>query len=148
MTGVALARPEVAQRRLLARVDPSGDTRWRLDELRGHGFTKRIIGRTHVPGELNMGHIERFADFVVATGLAILRQFGSDLCPRNPEKVPNRVLVFVGVETTESCPGPLGNRLTFVCGECGIQAIDKLREEAVAGRGMPAGGISPAETRS
>ena len=78
---VAFARPEVAQRGLLARVDASGGG-GRLDEFRRHGFAQRVVGGAHVAGKLNVRDIERGADLVVAPRLAVLRQFGFDLRPR------------------------------------------------------------------
>ena len=129
---VAFARPEVAQRGLLARVDASGGG-GRLDELRGHGFAQRVIGGAHVPGELNVRDIERRADLVVAPGLAILRQFGFDLDPWNIEKVADRVLVFVGVEAAESGAAALRGDAAFVCSERAAQAIDELGERIGGG---------------
>ena len=125
--GVALTRPEVAHRGLLARVDASGGGGG-LDEFRGHGLAQGVIGGTHVPGELNMRDIERCADLVEAPGLAVLRQFGFDLDPRDVEKVADRVLVFVGVEAAKSGAAALGGDGTFVSSECGVQAIDELAE--------------------
>ncbi len=58
-----------------------------------------------------MRDIERGADLVVAPRLAILRQFGFDLDPRNVEKVADGVLVFVGVEAAKSGAAPLGGEL-------------------------------------
>ena len=75
-----------------------------------------------------MRDIERCADLVEAPGLAVLRQFGFDLDPRDIEKVADRVLVFVGVEAAKSGTAALGGGCTFVPSECGVQAVDELVE--------------------
>ena len=94
-----------------------------------------------------MRNIERRADFVVAVSFAILRQFGLELYPGNGEEVADGVLIFVGVEAAETGAAAFGDNRLLVCRECAGEALDKLSERP-AGPGMPAGGISPAETRS
>jgi hypothetical protein len=64
-----------------------------------------------------MRDIERGADLVEAPRLAVLRQFGFDLDPRNVEKIADGVLVLVGVEAAKSGAAPLGGDVAFVCCE-------------------------------
>ena len=133
--GVALARPEIAKRGLLARVD-AGDGCGLLDKFRGHGFAHRIIGGTHVARELDMGDVERGADFVVAAGLAVLRQFGFDLHPGDVEQVADGVLIFVGVEAAQSGAAALGDDACSYPVSAPLRPLTNWVSDSAGGRGM------------
>ena len=105
--GAVLARPPVAQARLVAGVQLAGRLRRPL-QARRRRQPQGVVGRVHEPLHRQVGHVERLAALVEAVGLAVLGQPVGDLRPRDAEQVAQGVLVLVPVEPPQRRPALAG----------------------------------------
>ena len=74
------------------------DRRGRALELHGERLADRVIGGRQVAREVDVGDVERIADFIVAVGLAVVGELAANLEPRRAEQITQGVFVFVAVE--------------------------------------------------
>ena len=142
-----LARPPVAQARLVAGVQLAGRLRRPL-QARRHRQPQGVVGRVHEPLHRQVGHVERLAALVEAIGLAVLGQPVGDLRPRDAEQVAQGVLVLVAIEPPQGRPALAGQGRPLRGDDRLRQALDEGLLPAASGRARLLGGISPAVTRS
>ena len=113
---------------LVARVMPHG-RRGRALELHGERLTDRVIGGSQVAREVDVGDVERIADFIVAVGLAVVGELAADLEPRRAEQITQGVFVFVAVE-------PALRGATLAGDEGAIVRDEDLAQRREEGRGL------------
>ena len=119
-----LARPPVAQARLVAGVQLAGRLRRPL-QARRHRQPHGVVGRVHEPRHRQVGDVERLAALVEAVGLAVLGQPVGDLRPRDAEQVAQGVLVLVAVEPPQDRPALAGQGRPLRGDDRPRQALDE-----------------------